>query len=167
MSAASKPELSHLRACCSRDGIASENAFTLVEVLISLALALLIFVGILYTYTQGIYQAQWSGFSLAAQSLAIQQIEQARSAKWDILDTPVVDELTNLPRVSAAVLNLPVAGTNVVWATNYTTVSLVAIATNPVVNVHMVKVDTVWPFIWKGTTRYFTNTVANYYAPDR
>ncbi len=141
--------------------------FTLAEVMISVALVVVIFTGILMGYVQTAYRAEWSGYSLAAQGLAIQQLEQARSAKWDILDTPVVNEFSNLQSVTFGALALPVSGRNYVWATNYATISNLVISASPPVSVYFVRVDTVWPFIWKGVKRYYTNTVADYFAPDR
>jgi prepilin-type N-terminal cleavage/methylation domain-containing protein len=139
-----------------------KSGFTLVEVLVCSAILALVFGGILTAYIQGAYRAEWTGYSLTAQALAIQQIEQAKSAKWDTTG----NEFTNLSSVTWAVLDLPISGTNKVWATNYTSVSLVPISVNPPVNVYMVRVDTQWPFVRKGQKIYFTNTVACYYAPD-
>jgi len=138
-------------------------AFTLAEVVMAIAVMGLIFAGILTSYIQSARRAEWSGYSLAAQALALQQLEQARSAKWDILDTPAVNEIANLPSMTWTNLDLPVSGTNYTRATNYITVHTITISSNPPVAVQMVKVDTVWPF--RG--RLFTNTLANYYAPDR
>src|SRR5690606_3849982 len=119
-----------------------------------------------------------TGYSLAAQALAIQQMEQARSAIYDPSIVPVKNELTNLnlkawtysagvlKGYSAAILDLPVTGTNVAWATNYVTVRMIWASTNPPVSVQMVQVDTVWSFSGWGTRKFFTNSVANYYAPD-
>ena len=71
----------------------SKGGFTLVEVVVSLALAGLIFACILNSYVTSTFRAEWSGYSLAAQSLALQGMEQARAAKWDPLAWPVVDDL--------------------------------------------------------------------------
>ncbi|MEI6780174.1 MAG: hypothetical protein WCQ21_04565 [Verrucomicrobiota bacterium] len=140
-------------------------AYTLVEVVICVFIMMLLFAGIITAYIQTSYRAEWSGYSLAAQALGIQQLEQAKSAVWDIQQTPVQDEIAKMPRVTAAVLDLPVSGTNYVWATNYATVFLVPTPLAGVSN-YMVKVDTVWPFRWKNTTVYFTNTIADYFAPE-
>jgi type II secretory pathway pseudopilin PulG len=141
--------------------------FTLAEVVVSIAIVAGTFLGIIGGYIQSSTRAEWSGYSLAAQALAIQQLEQARSAKWDVLDTPVVNEITNISLVTAAPFDLPVSSTNFIWATNYSTLTSILVATNPVVSVYMVKVQTVWPFPYRGKTIYFTNTVAGYFAPDR
>ena len=142
------------------------SGFSLVEVILSVGIVALVFSGVMGTYIHTSYRAEWSGYSLAAQALAIQQIEQAKSAVWDTRSSPVKNELTNLAPVTAAILDIPISGTNVVWATNYATVTQVMLWTNPPVSTYMVKVDTVWPFRWKGQAKYYTNTIANYMAPD-
>jgi hypothetical protein len=124
---------------------------------------MLVFAAIITAYIQTSYRAEWSGFSLAAQALAIQQLEAAKAAVWDPLQTPVKDEIKQLPLVTSALLDLPVSGTNYIYATNYTTRTLIA---NGLYSNYMVRVDTVWPFRWKSQVVYFTNTIADYYAPD-
>ena len=143
-----------------------QTAFTLIEVVVCLALATMLFGGLLNCHLQSAYRAEWSGYSLAAQSLANQQLEQARSAVWDTMQSPVRNELTNLVTKTVAVLDLPVRGTNTVWATNYATVQPISFANSLEVNVYMVHVNTVWPFRWGKKTRYFTNSVADYFAPE-
>ena len=143
------------------------RAFTLVEVAMAIAIMGVLFSGVIVSYVHTARRTEWSGYSLAAQALAIQQLEQARSAKWDVLDTPVVDEVTNLPLVTATTLDIPISGTNRVIATNYVTLRTIMISSNPVVSVHLVRVDTVWPFTKGHSTVYFTNSVANYISPDR
>jgi hypothetical protein len=138
-------------------------AFTLVEVVMSVFIMMLLMAGIITAYIQASYRAEWSGYSLAAQAVGIQQLEAAKAAVWDPLQTPVKDEIKQLVLVTNVLLDLPVTGTNNVYATNYTTISVV---TNGIYSNYMVKVDTVWPFRWKSQIVYFTNTVADYYAPD-
>lgn len=143
-------------------GKVSIGAFTLAEVVVCVAIVALLFGGIITGYIQGAYRAEWAGYNLAAQALAMQQIEQAKSAKWD----KDVNEFTNLVLLTWATLDLPINGTNKVYATNYVTVTPNQISSTPDVFVQMVKVDTVWPYIRKGITLYYTNTVADYYAKD-
>jgi prepilin-type N-terminal cleavage/methylation domain-containing protein len=142
------------------------SGFTLAEVLISLAIAAIMFSGLINAYIQSSYRAEWSGYSLAAQALAIQQLEQARAANWDISTYPSRNEITNVPAITASVLDLPVNGTNVIWATNYTTITSVPITNTVGASIYMVRVDTAWPFLWSGKRSYFTNTVADFFAPD-
>ena len=148
-----------------RKSKARAAAFTLAEVVVCVFIMMVLFAGILTAYIQTSYRAEWSGYSLAAQALAIQQLEQAKSAVWDVQQTPVKNELTNLPTVTYATLDLPVTGSNYVYATNYATLSLIPSGLAGVSN-YMVKVDTVWPFRWKNQVIYFTNTIADYYAPE-
>jgi type II secretory pathway pseudopilin PulG len=142
------------------------GGFTLAEVVVSLGIAGIIFASMITAYIQSSYRSEWSGFSLAAQSMAVQQLEQARAADWDINTTPPKNEITNVPTLTSAILDLPVNGTNVVWATNYTTITSIPITNTVGASVYMVRVDTAWPFIWGGKRRYYTNTVADYFAPD-
>jgi prepilin-type N-terminal cleavage/methylation domain-containing protein len=152
--------------------------FTLVEVVVALAIIAVLFGGILSAYIQSSRQAEWSGYSLAAQAIGIHKIEQARSAVWDYSITK--NELTNLNLLawsynaatkvgtgySSDVLDLPVSGTNVVTATNYVTVKLLTLTGFTNVQVQMVSVDTVWPFVSYTGTHLFTNRTASYFGPD-
>lgn len=166
------------------------DAFTLAEVVIALAIVATIFGGIIAAYTQASRRVQWSGYSLAAQAQAIQQLEQCRAGIYDPAQTPVKNDLTNFSAVwngySYAAsggpnglgmasgytwtnLDLPTTtNLNYVRATNYITVSMLWVNNQsvPAVNIQMVRVDTVWPLLWGGKTTIFTNSVAGYYAPD-
>ncbi len=139
---------------------------TLVEVMIAMAMIVMVFCGIIGLYVHTSYKAEWSGYSLAAQALAIQQLEQAKSAVWDPRAFPPKNEITNLTKVTAAVLDLPISGTNITWATNRATVTEITTCTTPLVTTYLVRVDTVWPFRWRNRVNYYTNTLATYLAPD-
>jgi prepilin-type N-terminal cleavage/methylation domain-containing protein len=163
-----------------RQAQAGKKAFTLAEVVVSIAIMAVLFNGIILAYIQASYRSEWSGLSLAAQALGIQQLEQARAAVWDMAVSK--NELTNLnltawtyntsTRVgtgySWATLDLPITGTNTVSATNYVTVRQFYMngITNPPVQLQMVTVDTVWPFQCRSQLKYFTNRTATYFAPD-
>ena len=154
------------------------RGFTLVEVVIALGIVTLLFSGILTAYIQSSRQAEWAGYSLAAQAIGIQQIEQARSAVWDC--SIGKNELTNLNLLSWSyntttkavtgyttnVLDLPVSGTNIVVATNFVTVKMISLTGLPSVQVQMVTVDTVWPFLTHHGKHLFTNRTASYFGPD-
>ena len=156
------------------------SGFTLVEVVIAIALIVLVLSGFLCTYVATAYRAEWSACSLAAQALANQQIEQAQSGVWDYSMNK--NELTNLSLTawtystntgagtgySWATLDLPTSGTNTIVATNYVTVQMMCLnnVTSPPVQIQMVTVRTVWPFRMFNRFSYFTNTTATYYAPD-
>jgi type II secretory pathway pseudopilin PulG len=137
------------------------GGFTLVEVVMSTALASLMLGGVVYGYLLAAQRAEWAAYSLAAQSLASMRVEQARSTKWDPMAWPPADELqtANFP-TSVEVLDIPVSGTNLVYATNYTTISTVSAAPP----LRMIRVDCVWRFYRRGL---YTNTVVTYRGPDQ
>lgn len=154
-------------------------AFTLAEVVMAMAVAAMIFAGVISASVQLTKRAEWTGQSLAAQALAIQQLEQARSAVWD--NTLFKNEMTNLnllgwtyntsTRVgkgySYSLLDLPISGTNYIRATNYVTITELTNVTGlSAVKLQMVQVDTVWRFHAFGGPRLHTNSVVTYYAPD-
>jgi prepilin-type N-terminal cleavage/methylation domain-containing protein len=160
------------------------SAFTLAEVVIAIAIVAIVYGGMFMAYTQSTKRAQWTGYSLAAQALAIQQIEQARAAVWD--PSKPENDFTNLNLISPHLtggstnyiytgytwtnLDLPTAGGNFVTATNYVTIRMLNYTNITAVQLQMVRVDTVWPFTWGSgaamTTRLYTNTTCTYEAPD-
>ncbi|MFM8468654.1 MAG: hypothetical protein ACKODH_01595 [Limisphaerales bacterium] len=143
-----------------RAGFSGREAFTLAEVVISAGIAAMTVAGIIYGYTQSTKRAEWSGYSLAAQALAVQRLEQTRASRWD--PDAGVDQLlsANFPS-QTLVLDVPVIGTNAAYATNVTTITTIA-ATPPLLR--MIRVDCTWKFPTTG--RVFTNTVATYRSPD-
>jgi prepilin-type N-terminal cleavage/methylation domain-containing protein len=138
------------------------EAFTLVEVVVSLAILGLMAGGILQGYLQSASCAEWQGRSSAAQSLAMQRVEQCRAAQWDTKAWPPIDNLvaSNFPTVTEQ-LDMPMAGTNFKYATVYTTLS--DLSANP--PLRMIEADCVWQT--SDETRFFTNTVVTYRAPDQ
>lgn len=143
------------------DSLGGTSGITLVEVVLSIAISGITFGAIVFGYVMSARRAEWSGYSLAANSLAMQRLEQTRAAKWDVLTTPIIDELTatNFPD-QVAIMDVPISGGNITYATNYTTIT--SISTDPPLK--MVRVDCVWPFKGEGL---FTNTLMTYRAPDQ
>jgi hypothetical protein len=137
------------------------SAFSLMEVVLAIALGGILISGMIVGYLQAAVRAEWSAYSLAAQSLAVMRLEQSRAAKWDRLANPPVDQLvsSNLP-VTVEVLDIPVVGTNIAFATNITTVTIISTAPP----LKMVQVDCVWAFVDRGI---YTNTVVTYRAADQ
>jgi type II secretory pathway pseudopilin PulG len=134
---------------------------TIIEVVMSLAIMGISFGAIVMGYVMSARRAEWSAYSLAANSLAMQRLEQCRAAKWDLLTTPITDELVASNFVAqASILDVPISGENITSATNFTTITL--ISANPPLK--MVRVDCVWPFKGRGL---FTNTLITYRAPDQ
>lgn len=142
----------------SRDRAA---AFTLVEVVVAMSIAAVLMAGLMLGYLQTLERAEWSAHSLAANSLALMRVEQTRAAKWDTLATPRVDQLTQTSFPPAVeILDIPIAGTNMALATNFTTIT--TISSDP--PLRLVQVDCVWSF---HNGRVFTNTIITYRAPDQ
>jgi type II secretory pathway pseudopilin PulG len=137
------------------------GAFTLTEVVFSLALIGMTAGGIINGYIQAARVADWQAHSLAAESLAMQRVEQCRAAKWDTRAFPVVDQLvsSNFPTITEQ-LDLPTVSTNASYATIYTTISTVS-SSPPL---RMMQADCVWTFSGRGL---FTNTIVTYRAPDQ
>lgn len=158
----------------------SAVGFTLVEVVVAIAILTMVLCGTMLTYMEASYRAEWSGYSLAAQSLSLMQIEQARSAVWD--SSIGKNEITNLCLTNItynattktttgytwSILDLPVSGNNTVKATNYVSIRMFYAngVTNPPVQLQMVTVDTVWPFNMFGRQYYCTNRTATLYGMD-
>ena len=154
------------------------GGFSLVEVLIATAIVGLIFGGVINCYIQAGVRIQWTGYSLAAQSLANQKLEQVRAASWD--PTIGVNNLTNLNLTAAnydgttktytgyttAILDVPFSSTNFTLATNYITVQLLSVGGVTNIQMHFVRVDTVWPFVFRRGSLIFTNTISTMLAPD-
>jgi type II secretory pathway pseudopilin PulG len=138
-----------------------KSAFTLAETVVSIAIGGLVVAGVVSGYTWTLRRAEWSAHSLAANSLAQQRLEQTRAAKWDTLASPPVDQLvaSNFPP-TIEVLDIPVSGTNVVLATNIT--SITVISTDPPLK--SIQVDCVRAF---HNGRVFTNSIATMRAPDQ
>jgi prepilin-type N-terminal cleavage/methylation domain-containing protein len=137
--------------------------FTLTEVIVAIAIATLSFAGVICGYVQTSDRAQWSAYSLAAQSLALQGVEQARAAKWDPKAWPAVDELgvTNYTQVDT--LDVPVSGQQTL-ATNYISVSLVT----PDPPLRQLRADCVWSLRNGRRSRGpFTNTVVTLRTADQ
>src|SRR5262245_14242291 len=106
---------------------ATQRAFTLVEVVMSTSIAALTVSGVIYGYIQSSKRAEWSAYSLAAQSQAMQVVERARAAKWDPSAVPATDKLvaSEFP-AEAGILDIPIATNQVVLCTNYTTITTIS-----------------------------------------
>src|SRR5437879_9843717 len=98
-----------LRRGCLR----SQRAFTLAEVAVAMAITAMSMAGVVAGYIFATRQAEWSAFSLAAQALATQRLEQTRAAQWE--PRQPLDELvaTNFPTVPTNRLAMPISGTNI------------------------------------------------------
>lgn len=141
-----------------------QEGFTIAEVVMALMVSGLLIIAIVTGFVNSANRAEWSGYSLAAQSLAFQGVEQARAAKWDPLGYPPVDNLTvGFLTNTINILDIPINGTNIIYATNVFTISV--ISANP--PLRMVKVDCIWPFKNGRRNLIFSNTVSTFRAPDQ
>lgn len=131
----------------------------MAEVVVTLMIVALIMGGVLSGYVMSAERAEWSAYSLAAHSLALQSLEQSRAAKWDPQAWPVVDEqgITNFTQIEP--LDMPVSRIPI-YATNY--VQITTVSVNP--PLRQIRADCVWRFIKRGL---FTNTVVTLRAPDQ
>lgn len=152
------------------------------EVLIAVVIVAVLFGSIINGYLSTAIRSQWTAYSLAAQSLGLQTIEQAKSAVWDI--SLGKNELTNMTLINRSwnsgtltltgyttnILDVPWKGTNFVMATNYVTIRTIYENTDATVPVQLqvVRVDTVWPFSDWGNFQmlYYTNSLCAFIAPD-
>jgi len=133
-------------------------AFTLIEVVFASAIAALVLAGMFQGYTMAARKAQYSTCSLAANSMAMQQLEGAYSGNW--VPSYSQTQLLTLSRTQTANLCLPSAQGNVVTCTNYTTVNQVS--TNP--PYALIQVQCVWTFPNYGGT--YTNAVSVLRGPN-
>ncbi len=136
------------------------GGFTLAEVCVATAIAAMTVAGIIHGYTQSTKRAEWSAYSLAAQALATQRLEQTRACRWDT-ETGVDQLVTGNFPTQTVLMDIPVIGTNGFYATNTTTITVIS-GTAP--QLRMIRVDCTWRFPTTG--RVFTNTVATYRSPD-
>jgi len=134
-----------------------EQAFTMVETVIAIALLVLCVTAIANGYLASAKFAEYATYSQAAQALVIQRMEQVRCVTWDLGANPPVDQViaANFPTMTVA---LDTKGTNSISATITTTITTVQ-ATPPV---KCIKVVAVWPF-YRG--KMGTNQIITYRVP--
>ena len=160
-----------------------ECGLTLVEVLVAIVIVAIVFDAVITCYIHTGIMVEWTGYSLAAQQLGVQCLEQTRSAVWDIALGK--NEITNLNLINYSwnpstltltgyttnILDVPYSDTNYVLATNFITVQTIYAnnASNVPVQLQVVRVDTVWVFQdWKNysSRTLYTNSIGTYMAPD-
>lgn len=130
--------------------------------MMSVVIITMFFATVVIGYTRAAEYAQWSGYSLAAQALSMKQLEEFRTVLWDTQSTPVIDNTTNIPTVLVLPLDIPVTGTNVIYATNTATVTAI---TNGTSVVKMIVINTTWTLPLTG--QHYTNTMVDYRSPDQ
>ena len=145
----------------------SAGAFTLIEIVISIAILGIALSGLIYGYVQANRTAEWTSMSIAAQSYASQGAEQARAADWRPRDYPpatgsgTMDELTNgTVFTNVSFMDVPTKGNPAAadfqfWVTNI--VSITNLSINP--PLRQITSRAFWNFP-RGTSYIpYTNTV--------
>jgi type II secretory pathway pseudopilin PulG len=154
------------RATANQDGqhalgIRANSAFTILEVVFSLAILGISLGGILTLYVRSAQRADWSGYSVSAQMMALSGLEQCRAAKYDPHGSPPTDALvmTNFP-LRVDILDPGAVNCITSYGTNTTTI--LTISTNPPLK--LVRVDCTWTYPGRGV---FTNSVFTYRAANQ
>jgi type II secretory pathway pseudopilin PulG len=152
--------------------------FTLGEVLIAFLIFGLLTGGLMYGYVAANRMAEMSSMSLAAQSFALQGLEEAKSVQWNYVRwpstnadstdpfwTPSTVGFTNLaPQVDT--LDVPTTG-NPIYVTNYVTVTDInsSYYVNSNSPIRQIVCNCVWAFPLDGTL--CTNTAVCLRSPDQ
>jgi prepilin-type N-terminal cleavage/methylation domain-containing protein len=146
------------------------RAFTLIEVVISIAILGMVMAGLIYGYVQANWSALWSSMSLSAQTFASEGAEQARAADWRPRDYPAatgpgtMDELPSGTIITnIGFMDVPGdTGTNKQFSvTNI--VAITTVSVNP--PLRQVRSDCYWTFPLENVR--VTNTVILYRTSDQ
>ena len=103
----------------------------------------------------------FSAASAAAQQAAQERIEQTRSAKWDTMAYPIVDELVS-SNFSATVSDLDVLGAKAAPISATVTTKITDVSIDP--PLRMITVECVWSLPARGP---FTNSVTTMRPADQ
>jgi type II secretory pathway pseudopilin PulG len=136
---------------------------TLAEVVVALAVVSLTVGSLVGGYISSTMTAEKASLSLAANTRALERLEDTRAAVWNVSGYPAVDQLvaTNFP-AKLVMLDLSGQGAGVTYGTNYTTITQVS--ATPLLR--RVRVDCAWRFQSRQFTKLFTNTVESLRGPD-
>ena len=136
---------------------------TLVEVVMALAVVSLTVASLVGGYISSTMAAEKASMSLAANTRALERLEDTHAAIWNISGYPVVDQLvaTNFP-TKVVVLDLSGQGGGTTYGTNYTTITQVSDSPP----LRRIRVDCVWQFQNRQFSTIFTNTVETLRGPD-
>ena len=150
---------------CREPGFARAQTLgmTLAEVVVAIAIASLMVLSLVDGYIYSTVSAEKAGLSLAANTRALERLEDTHAAIWNVSGWPVVDQLavTNFPP-ELVILDLSGQGGGITYGTNYTTITQVSAA--PLLR--RVRVDCAWQFKCGQFSGLFTNTVETLRGPD-
>jgi prepilin-type N-terminal cleavage/methylation domain-containing protein len=130
------------------------GGFTLVEIVITMAITAMILAGVFYGYVQSARNLAWATCSLQAQLNAIERMEQTYSVIYKPQPPGANDQLVSS--------NFPIAVCTNILGSNFTYISdnMSQGITNQFLK--MVRVDCVWMF----QSKLFTNSISYLRAPD-
>jgi hypothetical protein len=136
---------------------------TLAEVIVALGLASLTVASLVGGYISSSVATEKASLSLAANTRAIERLEETHAAIWNESSWPVVDQLvaTNFPAKIIA-LDLSGQGPGITFGTNFTTITQISLSPQ----LRRVRVDCVWRFQSGRFSNLFTNTVETLRGPD-
>ena len=146
-----------------RGSSAQALGMTLAEVVVALAIVGLTVLGLVGGYIFSTVSAEKASLSLAANTRALERLEDTHGAIWNISGSPVVDQLlaTNFP-TKLVILDLSGQGGGTTYGTNYTTISQVSLTPQ----LRRIRVDCVWRFQGRQSSTLMTNTVETLRGPD-
>ena len=142
-------------------GSGANSAFTLMEVVVSLAILGLSLGGILTLYVRSAQRADWSGYSVSAQMMALSGLEQCRAAKFDPHGSPPTDALVSSnfpPRVDV----LDPGNANGIASYGTNTITILTIYTNPPLK--LMRAVCTWTYPGRGV---FSNSASVYRAANQ
>ena len=144
-----------------RSSRAETLGMTLAEVVVALAIASLTVASLVGGYISSTLAAEKAGLSMAANTRALERLEDTHGARWNVWES--VDELvaTNFPSKLVA-LDLSGQGAGVSYGTNYTSITQISVSPQ----LRRVRVDCVWRFQNRQFSTLFTNTVETLRGPD-
>jgi prepilin-type N-terminal cleavage/methylation domain-containing protein len=135
------------------------TAFTMIEVLVSIVIAGIGLSGTISAYVLSARRAEYILCSSAAQKLAMQRLEQAKAAEWNVSFEPTADLLvsSNFPSIYQA---LPVPQVSANNITGRVDTTIATFSTAP--PIRLIRVDCVW----KLQSRMYTSSVYTFRAPN-
>ena len=154
------------------------QGFTFGEILVAFFVFGLVISGLMYGYVAANRMAEMSSMSLAAQSFALQGLEEAKSVQWNYVRwpntnvssddpfwTPPSVGYTNLPP-QVDTLDIPTTGAPIL-VTNYVTVTEInsSYYINSNSPIRQIVCNCVWAFPLDG--RLVTNSAVGFRAPDQ
>ena len=136
---------------------------TLAEVVVAMAVASLAVLSLVGGYISSTVAAEKARLSLAANTRALERLEDTHAAIWNVSGWPTVDQLvpTNFPP-KQVIIHLAGQGAGITYGTIYTTITQVSLSPQ----LRRVRADCVWGFQGGKFSSSFTNTVETLRGPD-